>query len=74
MNWPFVIAFGGPLLIGLIAAGTALILDPRREQPSDRVKSEHDALESRLAEAERAMRQAADDIAQARQELALHVK
>lgn len=74
MSWPFAIAFGGPVLIGLIAVGVALILDPRRERASGSAKSAHDSVESSLAEAERATRQAADDIARARQELAVQAK
>ena len=65
----FFVAFGGPVLLGVIGLGIAYALTPPRRQSTEATGD--DSLNATLADAERATRQAAESIARVRAQLAV---
>ena len=69
MNAAFFVAFGGPVLLGVIGWAVAYAIDPARRR--DAIATDDDALNATLADAERATRHAAESIARVREQMAI---
>ena len=74
MSMAFLVAFGGPVAIGLLAFSVALMIAPRQTRHVPAAESKDDTVGSKLVDVERAARRAADDIAEVRQRLAMGPK
>jgi hypothetical protein len=74
MSLAFLVAFGGPLAIGLLAFAVALVIAPRHVRHLPAAESIDETVGSKLVAVERAARRAADDIAEVRQRLAIGQK
>jgi hypothetical protein len=65
----FFVAFGGPVLLGVIGFVITELMHPRRRRGTATRNDE--ALKATLIDAERAARQAADGIARVREQMAI---
>jgi len=70
MNTAFFVAFGGPVLLGLIGLAVVILIEPRSPQASPEVRDE--TLGATLADAEKSARLAADGIARVRAQMAMN--